>query len=859
MSIASRIESMYDHVGEVYDTITNVELPEDKNIENIPNTIKDSYLKIMNEGYQEIWDNWDKREATITDGTINGTEEAPMSLVYKGNTYQYTADIAGKNLFNFNSTARTHFGTLTINDDTLTLAGGGDASQVWWGIDVSSYTGNITISYSELTGATMHESDNKLSYCFMSSIPTNWNNMGTLTDVDKTNKYATTALGGGNYLIIVLQAGAGNAFVDGWASVSEVQVELGSTPTSYERFAGATPTPSLPSPVQVVSGDNTINVTGKNLFSGDYSQFTNTGGTGTTYDYFKLPDDNKQYTLTVIAKNDFTVTGSTFLGFTTNGGNGGTSVDWVISQGSGTIAKGTILSKTSTSNRRYVSLYSTGATSLKNFTDNFYIQLEEGSTATTYEEYKGSSYPISLGVENLFPSSLAQRDTTSVYTSSIPVMPNTTYSIDTSLSNLKIYNIYQDADKNTIDNSDWMNIPTTFTTINGCYYLQIVIGKSDSSAITTSEVEGKIDLTKGTTPQRITNTPIQLLHIPNTNYYDKIDKSSGKNLWDEQTELGLISTTTGQNTPSTTQIRSVNYIPVKPNTTYFITLGSNSSNWCAVETYKIDKTFLSNLGSVVNNHTFTTPDNCYYIRFYLSASYGTTYNHDIMLNEGTTALPYEPYGTNWYLKKEIGKVVLDGSESWNYVAPTVSTDYSYLFTTSYDNVLLPNVFTGLCNNFVNYGTYLAPSRNVSNECFSNGDTSVCLRFFVDKTRASNTTQWSTYLSNNNVIVYSPLKTPTYTEITDSTLINQLEAIKKSVEGQTNISQINNDMPFELDVTALSDGTVSLLNSFQSLNTQQLQPMVEPLQEPMIEPLEAQEEPIDEIQKETNEEPKEEEV
>lgn len=133
--------------------------------------------------------------------------------------------------------------------------------------------------------------------------------------------------------------------------------------------------------------------TGKNLFSGNYSQFDSTGGTGTTYDYFKLPNDNKQYTLTVIAKNNFTATGTTFLGFTTNGGNGGTSVDWVISQGSGTITKGTILSKTSTNNRRYISLYSTGASSLKNFTDNFYIQLEEGSQATSYEPYTNGASP----------------------------------------------------------------------------------------------------------------------------------------------------------------------------------------------------------------------------------------------------------------------------------------------------------------------------------------------------------------------------------------------------------------------------------------------------------------------------------
>ena len=48
MSIATRIQSMYDNVEDVYDTIPNVTLPAHKNIENIPQTIRDSYLEIMN-------------------------------------------------------------------------------------------------------------------------------------------------------------------------------------------------------------------------------------------------------------------------------------------------------------------------------------------------------------------------------------------------------------------------------------------------------------------------------------------------------------------------------------------------------------------------------------------------------------------------------------------------------------------------------------------------------------------------------------------------------------------------------------------------------------------------------------------
>lgn len=88
MAISDTITSMYENVGEVYDTITNVDPPTNKNIENIPSTIRKSYLNIMNNGYQDIWDSWEKVNGSGTSLSLNNTEEAPMSLTYKGNTSQ---------------------------------------------------------------------------------------------------------------------------------------------------------------------------------------------------------------------------------------------------------------------------------------------------------------------------------------------------------------------------------------------------------------------------------------------------------------------------------------------------------------------------------------------------------------------------------------------------------------------------------------------------------------------------------------------------------------------------------------------------------------------------------------------------
>lgn len=61
-----------------------------------------------------------------------------------------------------------------------------------------------------------------------------------------------------------------------------------------------------------------------------------------------------------------------------------------------------------------------------------------------------------------------------------------------------------------------------------------------------------------------------------------------------------------------------------------------------------------------------------------------------------------------------------------------------------------------------------------------------------------------FLDSKDFIFYFLLQTPTEVQITDSTLISQLEAIKKSYNTQTNISQTNADKPFILDVVALGE-------------------------------------------------------
>lgn len=131
----------------------------------------------------------------------------------------------------------------------------------------------------------------------------------------------------------------------------------------------------------------------------------------------------------------------------------------------------------------------------------------------------------------------------------------------------------------------------------------------------------------------------------------------GANLWDEEWEVGSISTTNGTNVISNMQIRAKNQFRITPNTTYYF---KGTSTYFNAFYYGINGVFVSYSAQIINN-TFTTPNDAYYMRFNLLSAYGTTYNHDIMIVKGSTApseyLPYvEP--TTYPIASEIQ--ALDG-------------------------------------------------------------------------------------------------------------------------------------------------------------------------------------------------------
>ena len=115
----------------------------------------------------------------------------------------------------------------------------------------------------------------------------------------------------------------------------------------------------------------------------------------------------------------------------------------------------------------------------------------------------------------------------------------------------------------------------------------------------------------------------------------------GINIWDEETELGGFDVDGSANSRTDT-IKSKNYIPCVPDTTYYFKQANlGSSAWSYFVFYDASKNIINGRNTCYT--TVTTPSNARYLKFQLNSSYGTTYNNDVSLNYPSTATTYAPH------------------------------------------------------------------------------------------------------------------------------------------------------------------------------------------------------------------------
>lgn len=134
---------------------------------------------------------------------------------------------------------------------------------------------------------------------------------------------------------------------------------------------------------------------------------------------------------------------------------------------------------------------------------------------------------------------------------------------------------------------------------------------------------------------------------------------------------------------------------------------------------------------------------------------------------------YEDDG-KWYVEKQVGKVVLDGSETWvgggtfgNYWRSSIPIADIKPIASNVD-------FVGLSDHFYkDTGVFSTATIQEGMFCQFRNDTKV---YFACPISVQSASDWTTWLQSHNTTVYYALATPTTTQITDTNLINQLEAL-----------------------------------------------------------------------------------
>lgn len=261
MSIATRIETIEEHIGDIYDTLeiggadlTNV----NKNIVNINSQLKGRYLDYLNNGTDEIWNNWEKVTGTGTDVTLNNVVQAPMKIDVKGRSTQKTTQ--GNQLIDFaNPSSSSAYVTTTFINDILTVTStSGTYKRTSW--DVKSIIINnsgkklyfnyetinnqeqygsivqLNIFYNDGTSTLYKTMVNHNKYRYSYDIPNNTSNIGSAEITVYTNNTSTSQ----------------SASV----IITKPMLQFGTEDKQYEEYtAGASPNPAYPQAINSV-GDN---------------------------------------------------------------------------------------------------------------------------------------------------------------------------------------------------------------------------------------------------------------------------------------------------------------------------------------------------------------------------------------------------------------------------------------------------------------------------------------------------------------------------------------------------------------------------------------------------------------------------
>jgi hypothetical protein len=155
----------------------------------------------------------------------------------------------------------------------------------------------------------------------------------------------------------------------------------------------------------------------------------------------------------------------------------------------------------------------------------------------------------------------------------------------------------------------------------------------------------------------------------------------------------------------------------------------------------------------------------------------------------------------WYKKENIKKAILNGSEQWEYGNITgVFFTRNFVDYAISDNIPYSSYYKGVTN--VSGASGMGNKSNYTIG-FINQRGATTPRLYIKNIDMDNANALKTWLETHNTILYYALETPNDIEITNETLIEQLDNLEKmkSYNGTTNIAVVGN-LPMIMKVRAL---------------------------------------------------------
>lgn len=299
-------------------------------------------------------------------------------------------------------------------------------------------------------------------------------------------------------------------------------------------------------------------------------------------------------------------------------------------------------------------------------------------------------------------------------------------------------------------------------------------------------------------------------------YRQRIVELKGKNLFDKDNPNMLTAyIDITQSVITNNNFNRIVWIPCEPNTTYTVQrLSPPSWNRGLAWTETKPAARVQTYGYVQGNSsslTITTGATAKYLvyRFYQSNSDSSTTLDNVLasvqIEKGSTATTYEPYynielckiGTyqdyiyksddKWYVHKTIGKLELSNPTSITRLNTALTSSQSmYRWAAYYEGETLPTSSSSselipIYSSHFEAKTRLNTYNNIQGIAPpAPADTGTqTVIFYVSSLAKSSAEDVTTWLNNNNPVVYYQLATPTDTEITNDTLKAQLDALQNA--------------------------------------------------------------------------------